>query len=73
MDNSFTGAGSITAGFSIAGGDSVGVGVVAAEAGGFAVGGESGFVLGSEVGVDRESGCVKVIFCHISSRQPCGI
>lgn len=79
MDNSFTGGGSITAGFSIAGGGSVavgasaGVGVVVAGAGRFAAGGESGLVVGSEVAGDMESGWVKLIFCQISSRQPCGI
>lgn len=57
-------------------GVSAGVGEVVVESDGFAGVDEPGLVFGS---VDKfvvesvESGWVKLIFCHISSRHPCGI
>jgi len=57
-------------------GVSAGVGEVVVEAGVFAGVDEPGLVLGSvdKVVVESvESGWVKLIFCHISSRHPCGI
>jgi hypothetical protein len=54
-------------------GVSTGVGEVVVEAGGFAVVDEPGLVFGSGDKVVVESVWVKLIFCHISSRQPCGI
>ena len=57
-------------------GVSAGVGEVVVESDGFAGVVEPGLVFGSvdKVVVESvESGWVKLIFCHISSRQPCGI